>query len=510
MNFENWLVRERKRKRVPPNSSDDLRHISDYFQAPKSSGGLESDASILVQFTFERALCKARRWSTNLARRAESEKPIPLGESEAEIIYNEAGWEVVVPKTAHACRQYAIGTRWCTLNTTTAEHYMKKGNLFVIRNKNRRDKNNNFTAYQIHLPSRQSMNKDDERINLQNVAPPSVRDAIFQYEKMKNPESALRYIVCGKFPRRRKGNDSPLASGQVTLVKELFLKVEKEVTLGRAVIEWACWCGHIDLVNLVMEKWADIPTFRALQIAIVQGRTEIVWLLIDDCSRDERFHEYIRVAAGYAKLRGHLEILEILKAYNIKIPENFNSLRNLSHYSVDASLTRIRFPAKLFSSSAFTSRRLACQLRTIEYNVRWDSHAGYRDEIYSEVWNLTYSVDLTEVLPDQEGFNSQERDMLAHVWFPIMRRLACQYYRIFRETLAKPDGFAPFTIDRIFLRTKASALSGLQKDILRRCSLPMRRAQKIAERILLQYTELLKIKGRRSPREPLGVKSERR
>jgi len=498
MSFDKWISREYERKRIPSGAGDDLRHIGDYFLAEKESGGLGSDFEILKQFTFTRARDKARLWSERLARRAISEGTTLLRSEEVLRIYDENGWEVVVPKTPAACRNYAIGTRWCTLNPRTAQWYLEKGTLFIIRNKNKRDRNGNYRAFQLHLVSRQFMNDNDRHVNYQNMVPEKARTAIWQYESTHNPAAALKSIVGRAYPRRRRGKIQPLRESQAKIIKNILLtKTIQETDELESILEWAAWCNHVDLVRMILEHTGSgkIEKSWALILGIVQGRTEIVKLLLSECYLDERFQDWSEILAGLAHARRHTEIVEILKARNISIPKRFNPFTHASVF-LDVSIDpepwdekericgrRIsQFPFRLFSARDFARIGLIIFLRRqiVETKETFDALREANGKCY-------FDVDLSRFHFQELGLLLGDVAPLKTHWVWISRRLCRRLYYLYyslhnrvsdhRNNIRRDKG-------SYFETIRQACQNGLRTDISRRCTMENSRAQLVAQRIV--------------------------
>lgn len=74
-----------------------------------------------------------------------------------EVIYDDAEWTVIVPKTHSASCYWGSGSKWCTAydkNPRWFEDYVKMGILFIFRNKANKD-----SRYQLHVPKIEFKNK---------------------------------------------------------------------------------------------------------------------------------------------------------------------------------------------------------------------------------------------------------------------------------------------------------------------------------------------------------------
>lgn len=81
------------------------------------------------------------------------------------LVYENDKWEVYIPHTYEASCQLGSGTEWCTATGKTRKHYndySKDGQLFIIINKNKREK-----KYQFHFKRNQFMDKNDDPIDIE-------------------------------------------------------------------------------------------------------------------------------------------------------------------------------------------------------------------------------------------------------------------------------------------------------------------------------------------------------
>jgi len=96
-------------------------------------------------------------------RESGEEKPI------AEKVYKDGRWLVIVPKNYEASCKYGAGTRWCTASKQTSEYftnYSADGPLYVVIDREERDKENRQIKYQFHFESEQFMDVMDRQIDV--------------------------------------------------------------------------------------------------------------------------------------------------------------------------------------------------------------------------------------------------------------------------------------------------------------------------------------------------------
>jgi len=86
-----------------------------------------------------------------------------LKSGEAELIYDDPEWKIIVPKTEEASCHYGINTRWCTAATEAEnmfDEYNKKGPLYIILQKSTN------TRWQFQFETNQFMDEKDRGINI--------------------------------------------------------------------------------------------------------------------------------------------------------------------------------------------------------------------------------------------------------------------------------------------------------------------------------------------------------
>ena len=83
---------------------------------------------------------------------------------DAELVFDNDGWEVWIPNTYEASCRLGRGSSWCTASTSNDYYYnmyTKDEPLYILINKS-----NNDEKYQFHFESTQFMDKDDYTINI--------------------------------------------------------------------------------------------------------------------------------------------------------------------------------------------------------------------------------------------------------------------------------------------------------------------------------------------------------
>lgn len=89
---------------------------------------------------------------------SEPQKTRKQTKADAEKVYEDFDWTVIVPKTEEAAKLYGKGTKWCTAadNNNMFEYYNENGPLYILISKKDGNK------FQIHFSSNQYMDAEDE------------------------------------------------------------------------------------------------------------------------------------------------------------------------------------------------------------------------------------------------------------------------------------------------------------------------------------------------------------
>ena len=84
---------------------------------------------------------------------------------EADVVYEDAEWKVIVPKTEKASCLYGANTQWCTASkeNNMFDEYNEQGKLYININKQSGRK------YQFHLETKSFMDEIDEKIKLNSI-----------------------------------------------------------------------------------------------------------------------------------------------------------------------------------------------------------------------------------------------------------------------------------------------------------------------------------------------------
>lgn len=150
-------------------------------------------------------------------------------EKQADIIFNNAEYKIVIPKTQEASNFYGINTRWCTTSSRGSqfESYTRKGPLYIIL-----DKANN-KRWQFHFVNGQFMDEMDRSIGkfidkdkLVFVDSMSLSDFVEQYGN-ETAKDAAKYVF-GE-DRVEQYNESPDSDVKETLIDSLKENQKKEL-----------------------------------------------------------------------------------------------------------------------------------------------------------------------------------------------------------------------------------------------------------------------------------------
>jgi len=110
----------------------------------------------------------------------------------ADKLYSDSDVTIIHPKDEAAACQYGRQTRWCTAATKGQNYfnnYNKQGPLYILIPKNPQHQGE---KYQLHFPSDQFMDEDDEEVQLNHIFErfPNVREFFIKHE----PEAILNSL----------------------------------------------------------------------------------------------------------------------------------------------------------------------------------------------------------------------------------------------------------------------------------------------------------------------------
>lgn len=89
---------------------------------------------------------------------SEPQKTRKETKAEADKVYEDSDWTVIVPKTEEAAKLYGKGTKWCTAaeKNNMFGYYNEDGPLYILISKK------DGSKFQIHFPTEQYMDAQDE------------------------------------------------------------------------------------------------------------------------------------------------------------------------------------------------------------------------------------------------------------------------------------------------------------------------------------------------------------
>lgn len=140
-----------------------------------------------------------------------SQREKQIKAKEADIIYNDDEWEIIVPKTWEASKLYGAHTKWCTASKESSNYfddYNSKGKLYINIDK----RNNN--KYQFHFETNSFMDEEDAEIEdpiAESIDMP--QKVIDFYTKLGKKQSILAVKV----------QKNLLTDGDNTISREVYL-----------------------------------------------------------------------------------------------------------------------------------------------------------------------------------------------------------------------------------------------------------------------------------------------
>jgi hypothetical protein len=143
-----YFFDELKRKNVIPSDKRDigrftsLQQLHDLISELGGTGEIQEDEKYLIEDRFF------------------------INNGQADLVFENDRWLVVIPKTFPASQFYGCSSQWCTKFPEQFQNYSKDGPLLVIIDKSKLNDSTNTRRYQFHFPSDQFMNFSDQSINL--------------------------------------------------------------------------------------------------------------------------------------------------------------------------------------------------------------------------------------------------------------------------------------------------------------------------------------------------------
>lgn len=334
--FKDWKKREQEKlKQAEQPDNIDWRHIEDWF-----SQRMNGDLGRLQQIDARSAVKKASDWSNILQQQSREKANVELKTEDRDVPFENSRWMVVVPKTPQAACKYGAGTRWCTTNPGTAEHYMSQDPLYIVYDKMNtvqqpKTGETQPKRYQLHFRSGSFMDESDRRFDVQNVFDNSLKNFFLQnvsaaksryleqFMSAELKEPFLREAAAKKqtVPKIQISDDDKITLPEGLKVKDIMIYNKGED--GPFEMK-SCQFG---LINIV-ETTASIDRSKINQMFMKRSTIEIINSKINS----------IDVTDSTVKVRGtsDVERLTMRKRVVLKNKENISNLKDVMVY--DATL----------------------------------------------------------------------------------------------------------------------------------------------------------------------------
>jgi ankyrin repeat protein len=172
-----------------------------------------------------------------------------------DIIYEDDNWEVVIPKTHPAACYWGKGTRWCTAvdaNPTMFNNYTKQGPLYIFRHKN-----NANERYQLHLESKQFMDKADSPYSPETFFNnnPELKNALSDY--WSNNKNVLESSKMNPLESVLDKNVKTGWSIFVYMIVDSGFNLDFIDSHGDTALINCCKKHDVELIKFLCEKGAD-------------------------------------------------------------------------------------------------------------------------------------------------------------------------------------------------------------------------------------------------------------
>ena len=161
--YGKWLLKLYVNKRL---KAEDLYKATDYikiFDKAKKSKKLEQN-DINQYKSIGELFLDIQKFKT-VSDISKSDITKNVKNDEADLVYEDEMWKVIVPKTENAACIYGANTQWCTAakHNNMFDQYNEEGKLYININKQNGEK------YQFHFETDSFMNENDIEIKLRNV-----------------------------------------------------------------------------------------------------------------------------------------------------------------------------------------------------------------------------------------------------------------------------------------------------------------------------------------------------
>lgn len=165
-------------------------------------------------------------------------------------------WDVVIPKTHKAACYWGSGTQWCTAvdsNPSYYNQYTKQGPLYIFRNKNKANE-----RYQMHLQSKQFMDKSDRSTNASTFfnKHKELRDILVNYWK-SNPD-VLSMGDENPLLSLLDDNSSSNWSEILKMIVDSGFDLSKEDSKGNSAVIKVCSNLNENLLKYFIERGANV------------------------------------------------------------------------------------------------------------------------------------------------------------------------------------------------------------------------------------------------------------
>ena len=186
--YSKWLLNLYKRKDL---KLEDLYKVNEYLKIYEKYKlkVSEKDINKIKTIPDLYAIIKPFESGTEAVSKNDEIKKI---KSEADKVYEDSEWLVVVPKTEEAACFYGKGTRWCTASTkghNSFDDYNERGKLYININKI------DGRKYQFHFGDEQFMDEDDRPIYFDEIKPSGGLEQFYDKNKLFFPEPTLETAI---------------------------------------------------------------------------------------------------------------------------------------------------------------------------------------------------------------------------------------------------------------------------------------------------------------------------
>ena len=247
------------------------------------------------------------------------------GVQDADKVFENAEWQIWIPKTYEASCNLGTGTRWCTASTSDDYYYKdysKQGPLYVIINNN-----DPSEKYQFHFQSQQFMDKNDKEVEIFEFLKEEHPDLLEFFEPIIEEAAQTDPKL---FPLVKDPSEEMIAEGMDKLTGYSF-KVE-----GGNVYQ------EVQLSELLTELDRDLADF--IDIVYGDGAIQSVW---NSLTSNEEISDYVKkffdVNMKGQSLQSFLEIhprmyadlTNLFHRYSIINPETVKKVEDIVGFKKD-------------------------------------------------------------------------------------------------------------------------------------------------------------------------------